>query len=98
MFEAYLKCEGIRHERTIPKTPQQNGVAERLNHTLIELSRSMLLNAALPKKFWAEAVSTAAYLKNRCPTRVVDEITTHQAWAKSGSFTGFWMQCICTCS
>ena len=48
MFEAYLKSEGIRHEQTIPKTPQQNGVAERLNRTLVELSRSMLLDAALP--------------------------------------------------
>ena len=80
MFEAYLKSKGIRHERTIPKTPQQNGVAERFNCTLIELSHSMLLGAALPKKFWAEAVSTAAYLKNRCPTRVVDEMTHYQAW------------------
>ena len=80
MFEAYLKSEGIRHERTIPKTPQQNSVAERLNRTLIELSRSMLLDAALPIKLWAEALSTAAYLKNRCPTRVVDEMTPYQAW------------------
>ena len=48
MFEAYLKSVWIRHERTIPKTPQQNGVAERLNHTLVELSCSMFLDAALP--------------------------------------------------
>ena len=74
MFEAYLKSEGIRHKKTFPKIPQQNGVAERLNHTLVELSCSMLLDAALPQKFWAEAVSAAAYLKNRCPTRVVDEV------------------------
>ena len=79
MFEAYLKSEGIRHERTITKTPQQKGVAERLNRTLVELSHSMLLDAALPNKFWAEAVSTAAYLKNRCPTGVVDEMTPYQA-------------------
>ena len=35
-FEAYLKAEGVRHERTVPKTPEQNGVAERLNRTLVE--------------------------------------------------------------
>ena len=57
-FEEYLKAEGIRHELTVPKTPQQNGVAERLNRTLVEMARSMLLDAKLPKKFWAEAVST----------------------------------------
>ena len=53
-FEAYLKSEGICHECTIPKTPEQNGVAERLNRTLVESSRSMLLDAKLPQKFWAE--------------------------------------------
>ena len=79
-FEAYLKSEGIRHERTIPKTPQQNGVAERFNRTLVESSRSMLLDAELPQKFWAEAVSTAAYLKNRCPTRAIDEMTPYEVW------------------
>ncbi len=63
-FEAYLKSEGIRHECTIPKTPEQNGVAEKLNRTLVESSRSMLLDAKLPHKFWAETISTVAYLRN----------------------------------
>ena len=52
-FEDVLKHEGIRHERTIPKAPQQNVVAERLNRTLIEMSRSMLLDVKLSKKYWA---------------------------------------------
>ena len=50
-FEKYLKDEGIRHERTVPKTPEQNGVAERLNRTLVESARSMLLDANLPKRY-----------------------------------------------
>ena len=79
-FENYLKTEGIRHERTVPKTPEQNGVAERLNRTLVETSRSMLLDAKLPKRFWAEAVSTAVYLKNRCPTKSVQDKTPYEAW------------------
>ena len=79
-FEAYLKSEGIRHEYTIPKTPEQNGVAERLNRTLVESSRSMLLDANLPQRFWAEAVSTATYLRNRCPTRAVEGKTPYEAW------------------
>ncbi len=41
---------------TIPKTPEQNGVAERLNRTLVEMARSMLLDGKLKLKFWAEAV------------------------------------------
>ena len=75
-FTNYLKSEGIRHELTVPKTPEQNGVSERLNRTLVEMSRSMLIDAKLPNKFWAEAVSTAVYLKNRSPTRVIDDNKT----------------------
>jgi len=69
-FKEHLKACGIRHEFSIPRTPQQNGVAERLNRTLVEATRSMLLDADLPKQYWAEAVNTAAYLRNRCPTKV----------------------------
>ena len=79
-FKAYLKSEGVRHECTIPKTPEQNGVSERLNQTLVEMSRSMLLDAKLSQKFWAEAVTTATYLRNRCPTRAVDGKTSYEAW------------------
>ena len=44
MFDSYLKKEGIKHELTIPKTPEQNGVAERINRTLVEMGRAMLHN------------------------------------------------------
>ena len=55
----YLKKEGVHHELTVPKTPQQNGVAERMNRTLVEVVCSMLSDAKLPRMFWAEAISTA---------------------------------------
>lgn len=61
-FEEYLKKKGVRHELTVPKTPEQNGVAERMNRTLVEGVRSMLADARLPHRFWAEALSTAVYL------------------------------------
>ena len=80
MFQAHLKACGIRHELTIPKTPEQNGAAERLNRTLVETTRAMLLDAKLPQCFWAEAISTATYLRNRSPTSAVDGMTPHQAW------------------
>ena len=50
-FEAYLKTEGVWHELTVPKTTEQNGVAERMNRTLVEAVRSMLADAKLPHKF-----------------------------------------------
>ena len=50
-FEDYLKKNGIRHERTVPETPEQNGVAERMNRTLVETVRAMLSDSKLSKKF-----------------------------------------------
>ena len=68
-FETFLEVEGIHHELTCPKTPEQNGVAERLNRTLVEGIRSMMAN--MPKCFWAEAISTSVYLRNRCPAAAI---------------------------
>ena len=56
----------MRH-RTCVGRPQQNGVAERMNKTLLEKARSMIAQAMLSKRFWAEAVSMACYLVNRSP-------------------------------
>lgn len=62
-----LRRSGIKHQTSTPYTPQQNGLAERMNHTIVEKPRCMLFDADLSKKIWAEAVSTAAYLVNRIP-------------------------------
>jgi hypothetical protein len=59
-----LQKEGIRIELTVPYTPSQNGVAERLNRTLITKARAMLVAAELPSQLWVEAVHVACYLKN----------------------------------
>ena len=74
-FEEHLKSNGIVHQRTIPKCPEQNGTAERQNRTLMEMVRSMLASSKLPRRFWAEALNTATYLRNRCPTRALEGIT-----------------------
>ena len=79
-FVEYFKREGMRHEFTIPKTPEQNGVAERMNRTLEECVRSMLSESNLPKSFWAESISTATYLRNRCPTNALVGMTPYEAW------------------
>ena len=78
-FQEYLQQEGIKHELTVPKTPEQNGVAERMNRTLVETTRSMLFGAKLPQRFWAEALSTAVYLRNLSPTKAVKNITPYEA-------------------
>ena len=79
-FEAHLQSEGVKHEFTIPKNPEQNGVAERMNRTLVETVRSLLFYANLSHKFWGEALSTAAYLHNRSPTKAVKGMTPYEAW------------------
>ena len=63
----YLVKKGVVHELTAPYTPEQNGAAERLNRTLEERVRAMLEDSKLPPKLWAEAVSTASYIRNRSP-------------------------------
>jgi transposase InsO family protein len=57
--------KGIKRDYSTPRTPQQNGVAERKNRTLIEAARSMLADSKLPTMFWTEAVGTACYVLNR---------------------------------
>lgn len=78
-FQEYLKSEGVRHELTVPKTPQQNGVAERLNRTLVEMVRTMLIESNLDQRFWGETLSTAVYLRNRSPTKAVIGMTPFEA-------------------
>lgn len=79
-FTSLLTKCGIIHQSSTPYTPQQNGLAERMNRTLLERARCMLLNAKLQKQYWAEAVSCAAYITNRCPTRALSFLTPEEIW------------------
>ncbi|CAN0838933.1 Retrovirus-related Pol polyprotein from transposon TNT 1-94 [Linum grandiflorum] len=64
-FDSFCSDNGISHTFSAPRTPQQNGVAERKNRALLDLSRTMMLDFKTPKQFWAEAVATACYILNR---------------------------------
>lgn len=79
-FRKYCRTQGINVEATIPYSPQQNGVAERMNRTLLEKARSMVQEAGL-HSMWGEAVLTAAYLCNRSPTSALKEKKTpYEIW------------------
>jgi len=80
-FQKYCEDNGIRRQLTVPRTPQQNGVAERKNRTILEMAMSMLKSKRLPKELWAEAVACAVYLSNRSPTRSVLGKTPQEAWS-----------------
>jgi transposase InsO family protein len=64
-IEGFLEEEGIKHEFSSPYTPQQNGVVERKNRTLLDMARTMLDEYKTSDRFWAEAVNTACYAINR---------------------------------
>ncbi|GKE91822.1 retrovirus-related pol polyprotein from transposon TNT 1-94, partial [Tanacetum coccineum] len=64
-LNAFFKEEGVEHQTSTPRTPEQNGVVERQNHTLVEATRTMLSASKLPLFFWAEAITTACYTQNR---------------------------------
>ncbi|GJW79226.1 ribonuclease H-like domain-containing protein [Tanacetum coccineum] len=61
----FYEMKGIKKEFSVARTPQQNGVAEKKNRTLIEAARTMLADSLLPTTFWAEAINTACYVQNR---------------------------------
>ncbi|GKB54097.1 putative ribonuclease H-like domain-containing protein [Tanacetum coccineum] len=65
VMSEFCEKKGIKREFSVARTPQQNGVAERRNRTLIEAARTMLADSKLPTTFWAEAVNTACYVQNR---------------------------------
>lgn len=82
IFKSYCSEEGIRQQFTAAYSPQQNGIAERKNRTILDMTRSMLKEKELPKLFWAEAVACAAYLINRSPTKSLKHMTPQEAWSR----------------
>ena len=80
-FNNFCKEKGIVRHRTIPGTPQQNGVAERFNRTLLERIRCMLISSGLPKTFWGEAANTGAFLLNRSPSAPLKFKTPEEIWS-----------------
>ncbi|GKB58052.1 zinc finger, CCHC-type containing protein [Tanacetum coccineum] len=78
-FTKYCKENGIARQLTAPYSPQQNGVVERRNRTVLSTTRSMMKAMKLPLTFWAEAVKHAIYILNRVPTRALVDKTPYEA-------------------
>lgn len=70
-FAKYLEECGIICQYTMPSTPEQNGVAERRNRTLMDMVRSMMSHSKLPDFLWGEALKAAMYILNRVPSKAV---------------------------
>ncbi|GJY56691.1 putative ribonuclease H-like domain-containing protein [Tanacetum coccineum] len=85
----FCEKKGILRQYSIARTPQQNGIAERRNRTLIEAARTMLADSKLPTTFWAEAVNTACYV---CPVTIlntIDHLGKFDGKADEGFFVGY---------
>ena len=80
-FGEFCDEAGIMRHFTAPYSPQQNGVVERRNRTVVEMTRSLLKERNMPSKFWGEAVRHAVYLLNRLPTRALSGTTPYEAWS-----------------
>ena len=80
LFEEFCKKNGIQRHKTVTYTSQQNGLAERMNMTLVEKVRCMLIYSKLPKTLWAEALNTSCYLVNMSPSTAIGCKTPMELW------------------
>jgi Reverse transcriptase (RNA-dependent DNA polymerase) len=81
-LKRWCKEKGIEIHLTAPYSPSQNGIAERMNRTLVELGRAMLKGQDLPEFLWEFAVLHAAYIRNRSYTKPMETLTPFQGWHK----------------
>ena len=79
-FADYLRKHQIAHEVTVPDLPEMNGIAERMNRTILEKAKCMCVHADLPKSLWAEAASTACYVYNRLPNAPLKCKSPYEVW------------------
>ena len=78
-FIEYCENAGIKRQLTAPYTPQQNGVCERKNRTIMNMVRSVLKQSSVPKSFWPEAVAWSIHVLNKCPSSALNK-TPEEAW------------------
>lgn len=79
-FDAFCSHNGIRRIMMIPRTPQENGVTERMNRTILERATSMRIHAGLPLNLWANVVDIVVYLINRGPSMALDGGILEEMW------------------
>lgn len=80
-FNEFCKENGIKRQLTTAYTPQQNGVAERKNRTIMNMVRAILSEKEVPKSFWADAVQWANHVLNISPTTIDKDMTPKEAWS-----------------
>ena len=77
-LDQFCMKNGTSDNFSVPRTPQQNGVVERKNRTLVNISKTMIIESNLPQNFWAETVNTVCHVTDRCVIRVVLNKTPYE--------------------
>ncbi|XP_012155337.1 uncharacterized protein LOC105664634 [Ceratitis capitata] len=77
-FNQYLADHGILKRLSVPRTPEQNGLAERMNRTLMDMARCLLQKSGLGTSFWSEAVATSCFIRNKCPSSSIQWKTPYE--------------------
>ncbi|KAD4584712.1 hypothetical protein E3N88_22313 [Mikania micrantha] len=93
ILDEFYLSKGIKRQYSIPRTPEQNGLVERKNRTLIEAARTMLADSGLPLTFWAEAVNTSSF---GCPCYILntkDQLKKFDSKVDAGYFVGYSSTC-----
>ena len=96
-FQAFCDQHGIKRHLTAPYSPQQNGVVERRNRTLMEMTRSMMKHMSVPSYLWGEAVRHSTYLIHRVATRTLRLQTPYECYKKKKPNVGHLRVFGCVC-
>ncbi|KAL1224827.1 Retrovirus-related Pol polyprotein from transposon TNT 1-94 [Cardamine amara subsp. amara] len=97
LFELFCNSHGITHQYSAPRTQEQNGVVERKNRTLQEMTRAMMHGNDVAKHFWAEAVNTACYIINMVYVRKGTNMTPYELWEGKTPTLSYFHTFGCTC-
>ncbi|KAJ0771566.1 putative RNA-directed DNA polymerase [Helianthus annuus] len=96
-FDNYLKRKLIRRQLTCPNTPQQNGVSERKNRHLGEVTKSLIHDKNLPGRFWAEAMRAACYVINRVPSQSLGYVSPYEKLTRKKPNVSYFRVFGCVC-
>lgn len=96
-FQTFCDDNGVKHHLTAPYSPQQNGVVERRNRTLMEMTRSIMKHMKIPNYMWGEAVRHSTYLINRVATRTLKDISPYECFKKKKPNVGHLIVFGCVC-
>ncbi|CAH9126696.1 unnamed protein product [Cuscuta epithymum] len=96
-MQQFFDIQGIYFRKSCPDTPQQNGVAERKHRHLLELTRTMLLEASIPSQFWVDAIFTAAYIINRLPSPLLGHSSPYERLFQKSPDYAFMRVFGCSC-